>query len=607
MTNYQELEIDAVHPSPFQPRKSFDERKLQELAASIGPAEPRDGKPAGPGVLSPIVVRKNNKGHEIIFGERRWRASKLVGRTKIPSLVVEMSDAEVMEAQLIENSQREDVNALEEANHYDLLIKKHKHTIETIAAKTGKSRSHVYARIGLLKLGPIAKKALADGRLAAAIATDLVVTIEDAKLQEQYVRECLGENLNYRETSALEDLGIAHEAVSDVDETGEPGYVDHNADAKPLSYRAARELLRRKYSTKLSLAKFDPTDATLTKAGACGPCPHRSGSQPELPGMAPSKTADDVCTKPSCFEEKTQAVWKIQTKGAEARGLKVVEREDAKNVFFDSGEIKPTSPYVDPEDSPPPNIAKPGPTASWGKLLGKKLAEIPRVLVQDVTGAPRELLDRKKAVEVLREAGKLDEPEKPKKSTSSSSSSSPSVNSEQYRKEQEKRERENEQKEQALKAVLVVASAAGEELSDKKELAFWRLVGRWAVQDRHWDLDVVADRHELAQSKHLLDLIDKAKGVGAIRGLLAECIVATTHDHPYSKDDKETFDDACKLLGVDYDKTLEAVKAADKEKAKLEAAAAKAEEKKDAKADKPAKAAKAAKTKSPAKKKGGKK
>lgn len=613
MTNYQELEIEAVHPSPFQPRKSFDLTKLNELAASIGPPEPKDGKPAGPGVLSPVVVRTNNKGHELVFGERRWRASKIAGRTTIPAIVVDMSDVEVMEAQLIENSQREDVNALEEAQHYHTLTKKHGHTIESLVAKTGKSRAHIYARIKLLELGAVAKKALADGKLQPAIATDLVVTIGDAKLQEQYVRECLGEDLKYNEVSALEELGIAHEAVSEEDIDG-PTFVDHQSDAKPLSYRAARELLRRKYATKLALAKFDPTDEKLTKAGACGPCPHRSGSQPELPGMAPSKTADDVCTKPSCFEEKTQAVWKIQAKDAEARGLKIVEREDTKSVFFESGDIKPTSPYVDPDADLPPDLAKPGSKATWAKLLAKKLSEIPRALVQDVTGAPRELLVKSKAVEVLRELGKIDKPEKPKKSTSSSSSKSSSSSLSAADKEaQAARELERDQEEQALKATLMAIAKAAEDLPAKKDLAFLRLIAKWALQDTY-DMELTAERREV-QAPQLDKLVDAAKSVGEIRGLVAECMVEATHD-TWLKDFKSLFDGACKLLDVDYDAILKDIKADAKERAKaeakIEAAAAKeAEKKKDldkaqAKVDVAVKKIKAAAKKAP-KKKGAKK
>lgn len=602
-TQHTRLALKDIKPSPTQPRKHFDQRKLHELAVSIGPPEATKDEPAGRGVLVPVMVRPVNGHYELIAGERRVRASEIAGWGDVPAVIVKMSDVEVAETQLIENGQRDDITAIEEAAHYDLLIKKHKHTVDTLVARTGKSHAYIYARLGLLKLGPLAKKALAEGKLQTAIATDLVVTVGDPKLQEQFVRECLGQKLDYKEEAELAQIGIQHECIGPQDEkTGEVFGVDSSEDAQPLSYRAARELLRRKYSTKLALAKFDIHDATLTKAGACGPCPHRSGNQLDLLGIG-AKQADDVCTKPSCFEEKTQAVWKIQAKEAEGRGLEIIEHDDAKSIFFDSGDLKPTSRYVDPNDDLPPDLARAGSKASWAKLLGKRLPEIPRVLVQDITGAPRELIVKSKAVDVLRELGKIDKPEKPKKSTSSSSSSGGSSSAaDDHQKYLEQQEKKRQLTDATMKIFVISVAEATAEIPEKKELALWRFIAKASFPDPY-DLRALAEARDV-DAKELVDEIDKAKNVDAVRSLLIQALLCRLTD-AWNKDDKALFQEGCKLFGVDYDKAEEKAKADAKEADKAEKAAAKEKEKKDdvKKDAKPAKAKKAAKKA----KKGGKK
>jgi ParB family chromosome partitioning protein len=107
-----ELELSAIEPNPDQPRKEFDQERLEELAASIKEH----------GIVQPIVVRPKGKGYEIVAGERRWRAARLAGLEKVPALVREFSEAERMEIALVENLQREDLNPLEEAEAYRALM-----------------------------------------------------------------------------------------------------------------------------------------------------------------------------------------------------------------------------------------------------------------------------------------------------------------------------------------------------------------------------------------------------------------------------------------------------------------------------------------------------
>lgn len=153
-TRLQMLPLHLLDPSPTNPRKSFPEASLQELADSIRQA----------GVISPLLVRPSfaSGRYEIVAGERRWRAALIVQVDSVPVIVRELQDHEVVELQCIENLQREDVSPLEEAGGYRLLIQQFGHTAEAIAAKIGKSRSHVFGRLKLMDLCPEVLELLAD-------------------------------------------------------------------------------------------------------------------------------------------------------------------------------------------------------------------------------------------------------------------------------------------------------------------------------------------------------------------------------------------------------------------------------------------------------------
>lgn len=137
-----EVKLDDLRPNPYQPRKVFDEEALNELAESIKEH----------GVFQPVIIKKSIKGYEIIAGERRVRASKLAGKTTIPAIIRTFTDEQMMEIALLENLQRENLNAMEEAKAYDLMITNLNLTQEELAKKVGKSRSHITNMLGLLKL-----------------------------------------------------------------------------------------------------------------------------------------------------------------------------------------------------------------------------------------------------------------------------------------------------------------------------------------------------------------------------------------------------------------------------------------------------------------------
>ena len=137
-----EIAVEEIKPNPYQPRKQFDDTKINELADSIRLH----------GVFTPILVKKAVKGYELVTGERRLRASKLAGLATIPAIIVEFDDQQMMEIALLENIQREDLNAIEEANAYDTLITKLHYTQEELAKRIGKSRTHVTNMLRLRKL-----------------------------------------------------------------------------------------------------------------------------------------------------------------------------------------------------------------------------------------------------------------------------------------------------------------------------------------------------------------------------------------------------------------------------------------------------------------------
>ena len=137
-----ELNLDELRPNPYQPRKKFDEEALNELAASIKEH----------GVFQPIIVKKTIKGYDIVAGERRFRASKKAGLTTIPAIIEEFSDDEMMQISLLENLQREDLTAIEEAKAYKSIIEASNITQDELAKRVGKSRSHITNILGLLNL-----------------------------------------------------------------------------------------------------------------------------------------------------------------------------------------------------------------------------------------------------------------------------------------------------------------------------------------------------------------------------------------------------------------------------------------------------------------------
>jgi ParB family chromosome partitioning protein len=187
-----EIPLDLIRPNPDQPRKRFDQGELDELAASISER----------GVIQPILLRPLGEaggGYEIVAGERRWRAALIARLRQIPALVRELTAAEAMEVALIENIQRADLNALEEARAYQQMVERFARGHEEIARTVGKSRSHVANTLRLMRLPSSVQAHLEAGRLSAGHARALLDAAACEDLAETVVRR----GLNVRQTEAL--------------------------------------------------------------------------------------------------------------------------------------------------------------------------------------------------------------------------------------------------------------------------------------------------------------------------------------------------------------------------------------------------------------------
>ncbi|MSO73958.1 MAG: ParB/RepB/Spo0J family partition protein [Alphaproteobacteria bacterium] len=188
--SFRTLPIDALRPSPIQPRTVFDEAELDELAQSIKQN----------GVLQPILVRqREGGGYEIIAGERRWRAAQRAGIHELPAVVRELNDDQALELALVENLQREDLNPLEEAEAFQRLVTRFGHTQDAVAQAIGKSRSHVANMIRLLDLPPYVKTLLGSGQLTMGHARALLNARDPVALAETIVAR----NLNVRQAEAM--------------------------------------------------------------------------------------------------------------------------------------------------------------------------------------------------------------------------------------------------------------------------------------------------------------------------------------------------------------------------------------------------------------------
>jgi len=224
-----------IRPCPLQPRKDFPEETLRELADSI----------RAQGIVQPLIVREQGSFLELIAGERRWRAAQLAGLSEAPVIVRTADDRAVLELALIENLQRENLNALEEAQGYAQLASQFQLTQEEIAVKVGKSRAAVANALRLLKLTPLLQGFLRDGRLSVGHAK-VLLGLDDLKHQQHLAERAIKESLNVRQTEKL----VARLQLRPPTERSQAPVLPPMADAH---IAGLENQLRERFGTKVSL------------------------------------------------------------------------------------------------------------------------------------------------------------------------------------------------------------------------------------------------------------------------------------------------------------------------------------------------------------------
>jgi len=239
---YRQIPVSSIEPNPAQPRTTFDEESLSALTASVREL----------GVLQPVLVRQVEIGSfQLIAGERRWRAAKRAGLQTVPAIVRTADDTAVLQQALVENLQREDLNALDEAAAYQQLIEDFHLTHEEVATRVGKSRAAVSNALRLFQLPPQVQKMLVDGSLSAGHARALLGT-PDRAYQEALARRAVGEGLSVRavEEAVRERSGKAPtpttpDTPASVDEPGKR--------LRPPGLLELEELLARHLDTRVKI------------------------------------------------------------------------------------------------------------------------------------------------------------------------------------------------------------------------------------------------------------------------------------------------------------------------------------------------------------------
>lgn len=227
-----EVDINYIAPNEKQPRKYFDEDKLNALSQSIKEK----------GVIQPILVTKDGEYYTIIAGERRWRAAKIAGLKKIPVIEKKLSDIEVMEISLIENLQREDLNPMEEAMAYKRLVEDFSLTQEEIANRVGKSRPAIANSLRLLNLDSRVANYIVEGTLSEGHGR-MLVSIDKKDLQYEIAKKIIDESLNVRQTERL------------IKKLNEKKSVNEKKEKKDIYIKDIEEKLKNVLGTKVSINK----------------------------------------------------------------------------------------------------------------------------------------------------------------------------------------------------------------------------------------------------------------------------------------------------------------------------------------------------------------
>ena len=211
----KELNIEDLRVNPYQPRKVFDEDALKELAYSIKEH----------GVFQPIIVKKSIKGYDIVAGERRYRASKMAGLKTIPAIIRDFNDEQMMEIALLENLQRENLTAIEEAEAYQLIQEKLSLTQEELSKKVGKSRSHITNILGLLRLPKEVQDMVNSSKLTMAHAR-VLSKLNNEEQMIDLANKIVKENMNVRNLEELSKKEVKKNKITRKEKSNEYKYVE---------------------------------------------------------------------------------------------------------------------------------------------------------------------------------------------------------------------------------------------------------------------------------------------------------------------------------------------------------------------------------------------
>ena len=518
------LPLESITLSKTNPRKHFDPETLADLAENIKTH----------GVLQPILVRPDGKKHQLVVGERRFRASKQAKLKTIPAITKKLTDQEAFELQMIENLQRQDLTEIEEARGYRYMLDKFGYKAEDLAEKINKSRAYIYGRLKLASLCKKGQKALEKGEIAASTGL-LIARIPAKDQQEKALKEITEED--WREDT--------------------------------MSYREAKSHIEEHYMVRLKGCGFSKKDAKLLpKAGPCTTCPKLTGNQKDLY----PNTSADVCTDPECFRAKTEANQTILIEKAKAQGKEVLAGEEAeKHISY--GRLAHNSSLLDLRRQSYDD----GKTWSYQELLGKDCPVI--TLVQTEDGLIP-TVKKKEAEEVLKKKFKW---------------ARESANRGQRRSAEEKRDTAK-RKIQSLVFKESLAQIADKARSTKVSEKFWLFIAKALAHNWHNSDTVQAliksreipytktkNTWDMQWGKDLLKYLETAKGP-EVRSIVVELIVSRGGHKDWQGKLHDSFKDACTMFGVDSvqiekDMMREA-KAKEKAKAKKKTAKKKATKKK---------------------------
>ena len=236
-SSQEKIHLDEIRPNPYQPRKVFDEQALNELALSIKEH----------GIFQPVILKKSVQGYEIVAGERRCRAAKIAELDEVPAIIVDFTDQQMMEIALLENIQREDLNAIEEAQAYHTMMEKLHLTQNELANRIGKSRTHITNTLRLLNLPEKIQEYVLDGSLSMGHARALITLDKEKALR--IAKRVIDEKLSVRDVENIVKGFELQEARKNKPKV-----------EKPKEYQYVEALLRKKYRTRI---KVDDKSITI--------------------------------------------------------------------------------------------------------------------------------------------------------------------------------------------------------------------------------------------------------------------------------------------------------------------------------------------------------